>query len=215
MFQVFIPHSTEDPASLGNVGLGDLVHGAHSLKVSQAESPSGEAGVLWFWPRPGKPQFGVRAGQTWVPAVASEGLPFSRYRVDLTGPLDPSELKRPYQERGRSVELGDGKKWLVPSSAELPRDLILADDGSVKFELQRQFAAYGIEVEQWRDRLAKELRGDLAGHSFADMLGFAIQALRINYRLTPEVCNQLRLFSTTNVIPTILAAIGARPSEDR
>lgn len=132
-----------------------------------------------------------------------------RYWVETTGPYSPAELRRPYQERGIWLVLGDGSEWLIPNESELPRDLILEDDGSIKFELQRRFAEFGTEVDRWRERTSREIEGDSAEvYSYRELLDFATRALRVNYRITPEIVNSLRLFSTSNVMRAVFATMG-------
>lgn len=207
MLQVFVPGAGRDnPEVLRSVGLGDMILDANSFAIG--EGPSGEPGTLWFWPKPGRPQFGYNANQSWVKAAARDNLPAGRYWVQTDGDLSPVELRRPYQERGVWRTLGDGEQWLFPSAAELPRDLILEDDGSIRFELQRKFSDFGIEADRWKERCVKGADGDGGEFSFVDMVRFAVDALRINYRLTPEIASAKRLFSTANIVPAVFAAVG-------
>lgn len=207
-YQLFIPDGRgSDPQNLVGVGLGDFVAGAEFLDVPPDRSPTEGPGVLVAWRRPGANEIGINKDrQRWLPAIQAGDLPAGRYWVGFWNehPLTPADLKRPYQYRGKSLELGDGETWLIPEAHKLPHDMILQDDGSYRFELQRQFHDYGLDVQAAIEQLsANDMR-----YSPADAANLIARALRLNYRFTPEVQNDLRLIHTGNIEAAYLAALG-------
>lgn len=214
MFQLFLPApAASEPRSLEAAGLADFVDNASFLRVSKG--PTGERGNLVFWQQPGRsPRFGYRPDQQeWVSAKAWSGLPAGRYWIgfDKESPLGPETLKRVYQHRGRRLTLGDGREWLIPSARELPQDLILADDGSLRFEPQRRFHDFCLEVDRWETNVSQAYGDENAEFDFLAVFQFVMQALRLNYRMLPEVSNHLRLVSKETVFSVLLAALGIVP----
>jgi hypothetical protein len=197
-WQLFLPdRHGPSPAHLIDVGAADLVTDALCLDLP--EGPGGRPGVLVAWPRPGDTSHRYAPDeQTWIPAVPRDGLPAARYHVGLwtASPPTPAELKRPYGFKGSEHDLG-GQTWLVPHEPKLPHDFGLSDDGSWKFERQRRFHDFGLAVDALRDRLrAAPDKLDVRLVEIADLL---LAALRLNYRLLPELVPALRLFDTENV----------------
>ena len=207
-YQLFIADVRgADPQHLVGVGLGDFVSGAEFLDVAPDRSPIERGGVLVAWRRPGANEIGfLKERQRWVPAVQSGDLAAGRYWLGFWNdhPLTPADLKRPYQYRGHSMELGDGETWLIPEAHKLPHDMILQDDGSYRFELQRHFHDYGLDVQAAIERLSEN---DMQ-YSPVDAANLIARALRLNYRFTPEVQNELRLINTANIEHAYLASLG-------
>lgn len=188
-FQLFLPdRKGADPAHLDAVGLETLRDGALML---QTKGPEGRDGMLLAWGSSAT-RIGYRPdSQKWQPATADGAWPAQRYWVGIetAQPPTPAELARPYQTPGCWVELGDGLKWLLPRPEELPRDLILADDGSPRFFVQRRFHAYWIETSRWRERLATETTFD-----GMELARYILQGLAVNYRITLELALLRNLF---------------------
>lgn len=188
-FQLFLPdRKGADPAHLDAVGLETLRDGALML---QTQGPGGADGMLLAWGSAAT-RIGYRPeSQTWQPAAADGAWPAERYwiGIETDQPPAPAELARPYQTPGCWVELGDGAKWLLPRPEELPRDLILADDGSPRFAVQRRYHAFWIETLRWRELLATETQFD--GLALARLV---LQGLAVNYRITLELAMLRNLF---------------------
>lgn len=210
-FQVFVPNAPDLAKSLVDVGLSDLATNFDTQRVEVG--PGGAGGTLFAWMSPQTREIGYYpARQTWIPAAGGD-LPAGRYHVGIWNESPPTQadMRRPYPHAGTEVALGDGAEWLIPEARELPHDAILADDGSLKFEIQRQFHAYGLECQRWA-KVVRGIREDEPGSDEADfdeLWKFALHALRLNYRITPEVVSHLRLFTTVNLPKPMLAAIGA------
>ncbi|MDE2100762.1 MAG: hypothetical protein KGL39_26185 [Patescibacteria group bacterium] len=208
-FQLYIPHPPGPSAGLlEQAGLADFVAGAESLDVEKG--PDGNRGVVFAWRRPGQAQMGYQpAKQTWLPAVPRDGLAAGRYWLGIwndSAPT-PADIARPYPRPGRSIELADGNPWLLPIAKELPADLILQDDGSWKFEIQRRFHAFYIEHLRWAELFVNASEGTT--YEFAEAANFVLSALRINYRLVPELASHVRLLNTDNVTACLFAILGA------
>lgn len=217
-FQIFVPQKSDVAGTLIDVGLAHLAQDfdAKSSTGPATEAGHVDAGAVFAWRTPGAHRWGFEPDeQTWIAAAADpeRDLPAGRYYVGCwnASPPTPRDLSRRYQERGDFLKLGDGHDWLVPVAADLPRDLLLQDDGSLKFELQRQFYDYGVAVDAWSRRVEHLNSESTDGNpvSFEETFRFALQALSINYRITPEVAAHLRLFSDRTVHRPLFVAIGA------
>jgi len=216
-YLIFLPNANDAtaPAQLEAVGLSDHVAGAEFL-VSD-EGPDSQAGVLCAWRKPGDGCDLCYAPdrQTWVPAVTDGDLASGRYWVGFSNdaPPTPSELQRPYPYRGVTKTLG-GQTWRIPEPKELPHDVIMSDDGSVRFELQRRFYDYGLQAADWSEKIAAVYdEQNEQGLDYSEIWKFVVQALRLNYRITAEVVNHLRLFDQDNILRTLFAAVGIIPAQ--
>lgn len=206
-FLLYIPDvQTSDPAHLERVGLGDLVQGATFL--NEGEGPDGRGGMVIAWGSGGRPpqrHYFSAAEQTWVNAVAWDGLDPYRYWVGVwnDAPPTPGDLRRPYQERGVPFAMGDGNEWNLPKFRELPRDIILADDGTPRFEVQRRYHTLWHESLTWYSRFAAA--GDDFTFKWSEGFAFVCRAMAINYRIVPELVSHLRLLSTDTLFLAMLA----------
>ena len=193
-FQLFIPDRRgADPAHLDAVGLETMRAGA--LFGDIAKGPDGRPGVIIAWTPAGTAKIGFRPEtQDWIPAVPRDGLPARRYwiGIDRDAPPLPADLKRPYQSPGTWVQLGDGREWLLPRAEELPRDFILADDGTPRFAVQRRYHDFYIESLRWREFFATAQPG--MTYEYASLCEFVLAGLAVNYQLTIELAHHLKLF---------------------
>lgn len=212
-FQVFIPHTEEQrmddmqPAiPLSRVGLEDIIGGSSAQHVI---GPEEQKGVLISWTTAGDTVTGYFPDkQTWIPAVPKDGLEAKRYWVGIWNDKRPTpkDLKRPYAKPGRHVVLNDGHEWLIPTARELPNEMILADDGSFKFVVQRQFHDMYTESEKWIAKLAKA--DEDSTFLWPDLCQFIVSAIKLNYMLTDEVIGELRIFSQENIFKALYAVCG-------
>jgi hypothetical protein len=218
-FLIYLPNAKGQSAKLlEDAGLADLVARAEFM---ESQGPDGGRGVLVAWRRPGvgdKRFHFAEKEQTWLPAVpvlAQAGdptgdveLPARRYWVGVWKDSlpKPTDLARDYPYRGASIELGDGNSWLFPEARELPRDLILSDDGTCRYEVQRRFHAFWLESFDWVRKLSDG--GDRPQISYGQCFRFLTRSLRLNYRLAPELVSLLKLFNTENLKTPLLTVIG-------
>lgn len=212
-FLIYLPGAQgQSPELLEAAGLADFVAGAEFL---QSPGPDGGRGAICAWRKPGHdPRVNFAPSeQTWIRQAVERPLYYAGIWNDK--PPLPEELLRPYPYRGRQFALGDGQQWLLPFARELPRDLVLSDDGGWRFEVQRRFYAFWLECQNWIEDLVSS--GDpnidrdsfVAKVSYLRMVEFLIRALRINYRLLPEVASHLRLFDTLNSPRAVTAVIAS------
>lgn len=209
-YLIWIPSTHINPEdnklkTLERVGLADHVDNAEPMPLA---GPAG-AGVLFCWRKNSPCDFNYDPSkQDWYPAAAQGEWAHGRYWVGLskTAPPTPDNLARPYQYKGVATELGDGKSWLIPRALELPHSSILMDDGSVRFEVQRRFHAFYVRACE----IAKHIYGgDGVPHS--DVFHFCVDALRLNYRITPEVASRLDLIIRDGNMQQIVdIVVGAR-----
>lgn len=203
---------TASDKTLIAVGLVDHIAG-HEVCESPGP-PEGGPGALFAWRKPG--EGGLKWGyapdeQTWTPAAAAAPtIPAARYYVGIDKQNPPTEfdLRRPVQFRGHRVTLNNDEQWLIPAPQELPADCILDDDGHWKTEPRRQFQAFNIAAAKWFEFMAMIPPDGEMDIDFNDAVGFVVQALSINYRITPEIVSALRLFRSDMITPAIYAACG-------
>lgn len=184
-YLIWIPEGS----TLEGVGLAD--HAVQGEKMPSPGPGKGQ-GVLITWRKNSPLDFGYfPERQKWIPAAACDDLPMGRYWVGLWHGKSPTprNLIRDYPYKGKVATLG-GHEWIIPAAHELPQIVKVADDGSIRFVVQRQFDQY------WRDSVEMARRIE-AGEdaTWGDLLRFAVSALRINYRITTEVCSELELFT--------------------
>lgn len=213
--QLFIPHGLKRVsaiAALEGLRLRSEIEGAEfvetrgpeELAVSLPEgvvSIAGVEGHLVYWPQIGAVKGGFDlTRQTWRPAVPCGDQPAGRYwiGIDRERPPTPAELARPYRHAGTWVKLGDNQQWLLPKEQQLPRDMILADDGHWRWELQREFWDFSLEADRLRAVFASKKVGD--SYDEAELATFVRRAIALNYRALPEVISQLRLLNTGNLL---------------
>ena len=215
-FQIFIPDANppsdkpaQSPDLLVAAGLADLAQGFDCVREHEVD---GRPGRMYAWCSPQQPHVLPGERFRWLPAVAWEELPAGRYYAGIPhdGRPRPTELARDWQFPGRAIELGDGNLWRIPEPERIPRQVQIADDGSLQYQRLRDFHGYTIDaefvrqVDDWRDRF----RAGMRECDHGEALAFALRALRLNYRLTPEVANALGLFTTENLHLPILVALG-------
>jgi hypothetical protein len=193
---------TED--QLASVGLADHAIGGLPYTVP-TDGPDGRSGTLYAWLKTGTSQkhFDPQR-QTWFPAAQNGELPQGRYWVGVWKDAPPTEmdLRRPYRYGGKSVELA-GQHWLVPVPHELPHDARLADDGSWRYVIQRQYHDYYLRVLDYRSDAAE----GGARLTLLNMLTLSLEALSLNYRLPPELASHLRLFDQNSAARAFAAAL--------
>lgn len=203
-YQLFIPQEANQPAgtpqqALERLGLQDLIAGHEAIPKT---GPEEKRGILFCWRKTATPNsFSFTPDkQTWIPAFPSgpEGEGRGRYWVGFwnDSPIEPEDLQRPYAHAGPLVELGDRQHWRIPEIAELPTDYIRDDDGSWKYEIQRQYHNLALEADDWRKRCFQQ--GD-DQPQLDEVLDYCEKVLAQNYRLLPEVVSHLRLFNSTNL----------------
>lgn len=200
-FQIFIPgkHGA-DPEHLVDVGLASLARGA---SFQDSEGPEGTRGVLARWGKAEHYWAFIPDKQQWAPGP--DKLYWVGYPTD--SPPTEEELRRPCTLPGTPVELLTGH-WLCPRHAELPREICLAEDGSIAFEMHRKFSAFHHEALA----ILQIAIGGGGSTPWPKAVKFARMGLDINYRMPAPLHLMLRLFDTTNVKLACQAMLGLEPA---
>lgn len=190
-FQIYIPGAADLAPELAKVGLGDFVANAEALRT--AVGPDGKSGCVFAWWTKTSRQMGYRpADQKWT--ESNDGYWVGSWNESQS---TPDELARTYQEPGTRITLGDGNQWLLPTIEKLPRDMILADDGTWRYEIQRRHHKLYLETLDWVRRFAPTQDGKSQVQvNMSELADFVVDTLRMNYRITREVASEMRLLST-------------------
>lgn len=218
---VYLPKvNTPNSDHLRAVGLEDFVDGAqfNCLQPDKPAPGDNKGGSLVTWTPPGRRQPVYDPdSQLWLPAMPMDSLKEKRYWIgfDPLSPPRPQELIRREPYVGSPVTLGDGQQWLIPHARELPHDLIRGEDGEWVRQVRSEFYAFAMTTIGWQRQFDSLEPGDV----FPDETGlaeFVEEALRLNYRLTPEIISHLRLFSTgpTGTLYAAMIAAVHAPGED-
>lgn len=222
-YQIFIPddiapRGSTPTVALPIVGLADHVANCDSLPAP--DGPDGRGGTVYAWRNRKGGAAGMQMGyrpseQTAHEAIAWDGLDAGRYFVLLwkDAPPKPHELERRYPLFGESFEFGDGETWRVPNPLDLPADLRHNRSGQPLYELQPEFHPFARLADDILDRCQREAFGDIRDGEVAALL---LDALRINYRLTIEVADNLpnRLFTTSTIAAPMLHACGLQRARE-
>ena len=192
-FLVYLPSEHANAAeTLASVGLGHLSEGAQ--RAAPVKGPDGE-GTIYTWDLSVNPVYRPEQ-QEWVPAVQMGHMPAGRYQVGFSKqhPPTPRELMHPLPIDGRAVRFGDGQDWVLPKYLDIPYSIVRNEQGEWVYKALERYASFLLAVSVWHDRMSGECAGTPA--TDADLCDLVEQALSINYRLVPEVVNQLGLFRT-------------------
>ena len=201
-FLIYLPgKQTADPQYLVDAGLSDLAEG-HSM--TPIKGPDGKGGMLVCWDK----RFEWEAGWNWKPAVPYDELEAGRYWYGLKegSPPTPRELQRNYPHAGAKMLLGDQHEWIIPRAQELASVMQLADDGSLRFVVQRQFHAFHLESQEWEKKIRAQQEN--TRYTYEDIALFVMQAIQLNYRFTREVISELQLFTKDNLGQCMLEICG-------
>lgn len=180
------------------LGLEDHIAGCDALPVSDEESPCDKAGILFAWRSPKDNQIIVKkAEQQWMKSAA--GYWVGVWKENL--PTE-SQLRRAYMQKGQWIEL-KGERWKLPTPATVDKDLALTDDGTWKYVPIRELSWYSEECEKRQsDFMVEEEDGKMSmrvSYNPLEVINLIIRALRINYRITPEVVHMMRLMTERDV----------------
>ena len=214
--QIWLKHhgTTDQHQRLVDVGLGDWT----DLDCFQGPGPNHQDG--WIYIRTSPTQRGPLDGEIeWLSALPVDG-PAGRYHIGFAKGQNPTpmDLARPYQFPGVWRSLGDGHRWLIPIPKQIPPAMVYQADGTIGFQPLRQMhghfirATYVDQVHAWEKLL-------LSADGFTqinvdELMSFAMEALKVNYFITPEVINRLQLLTTQLAKEIMFAAVGAITAKD-
>ncbi len=221
-FQIFIPADVGNlksaEAAFTDVGL-DFLQGADSQIVT--DGPDGKPGRVFAWLDPTKARIGYRPDeQTWIPAAQNGDLETGRYWVGIWNddPPTESDLRRPDHRQGEFVQLGNDESWLITAPHNLDRYPDLQPNGSINWCVDEEFNWLVTDLEKRKAESvlsAKDSDSKLFTMLFDDDRDFFFlcRLLAINYRITPEVCAHMRLFTMQPIRRIVAALMGLRLKE--
>lgn len=221
-FIIYLPKlATADPQHLADVGLADCAVGATmtALPGNRAVTDEHTGGLLVSWGPLGPGVAREPSRLAWLPAMPLDGFAAGRYFVGIDNAHPPAahELLRREPFPGTPVPLGDGGRWVIPHASELPFDIIRnRQTGEIEHTPRPAFYAFWTKCLQWQRLFDAHGDGDPLPDE-AEQLEFLEEALRLNYRLTPEVIAYLKLFSsgpTGTLRATLAACLYVAPGGD-
>ena len=132
-----------------------------------------------------------------------------RWWIGVAGETRPAELARKERIAGHEVELGDGRRWLVPVArtfgvgSRLPQQLVLGPDGETwEGRPLERFAAVSAKAERVERAIGGTLREDEEPFVLmAEGAAIAADALALNYRVGPAEVSALGLLVVAHYDP--------------
>ena len=198
-------------------GLSSLLTG-HDV-LPNMPGPHGGTGVQIGWPSPTQPRFHFEPEQQdWVPSVLKDEHGRPRYWVGFWKSQSPkeNELRRHYTQSGPLVDFG-GQRWKLPTPTTIDARAVYADDGSMRWEVVRQFSWVCDEAEQLRQTYLEEfgLRSIVFRNEPSAQINWLLKLLQINYRITPEVAVYLDLWvGKDKILDLFLTTLGLSRVQD-
>jgi len=198
-------------------GLSSLLTG-HDV-LPNMPGPHGGTGVQIGWPSPTQPRFHFEPEQQdWVPSVLKDEHGRPRYWVGFwkAQPPKENELRRHYTQSGPLVDFG-GQRWKLPTPTTIDARAVYADDGSMRWEVVRQFSWVCDEAEQLRQTYLEEfgLRSIVFRNEPSAQINWLLKLLQINYRMTPEVAVYLDLWvGKDKILDLFLTTLGLSRVQD-
>jgi hypothetical protein len=199
-YLVWIPKNADKQLTgqllLNSVGLDDHT----GLDVVQSTGPGGSAGWLFAWLSPDQPNLAYKPDeQIWIPSLADGDRPAGAYHVGIWKEKPPTEadVRRPDHRKGTFVPMADGTRWLFPTESGLERFPNIVD-GRLQWVVDERFNWFVTDLQRRKAMLTRDPEDP--GRAFVSWnleedFAFLVRALRINYRLTPEVVVHLKLIS--------------------
>lgn len=180
---------------------------------------AGKAGLHVGWTSPTSPFVNCRPSeQEWVPSLVKneDGTPIYWVGFWRDKPPSQSELRRPYTQPGQRVKFG-AETWILPTPDSVDARAVYADDGSMRWEVTRQFAWMCDEAKDLAETYVKEfgLRRLLFDADPRVQIDWLLKLLQVNYRLTPEVAVHLDMWTgRDHIMDTFLSTIGLKRREE-
>lgn len=200
---IFLPNkSGANPQHLVAAGLQSLFSKSDDAPDCTdliTAGPGGMHGQVWGWLGTGTEQLGFLASQTWI--EGDSGQYWIGWEPDYAP--SPENLARRDPCNGRMIPLGDGRMWRIPSAADLPRTAKLKN-GQWDWQPESRFTGF-VERSAWAFDVAYRCLAEQSREIPLEAIPYALEVLNINYRMVPEIADQLGLF-TPSALLTLLAA---------
>jgi len=201
-YLVWIPKNADKQLTgqllLNSVGLDD-----HSgFDVVQSTGPGGSTGWLFGWLSHDQPNLAYKPEeQIWIASLAEGERAAGAYHVGIWKEkeklLTEADLRRPDHRKGAFVTMADGTKWLFPTESGLERFPHIVD-GRLQWVVDERFNWFVTDLQRRKAMLTVDSQEPGKAYvtwDLAEDFAFLVRALRINYRLTPEVVVHLKLIS--------------------
>lgn len=217
-YLIWIPKSEvkDHSALLESVGLEDHAKGFDALPSA---GPGETRGVMFGWLDHTQTRLTYEPEkQTWIPSLSDGERPAGAYWVGIWNDSKPTEadLRRPESRKGAWIEAADGSRWQFPNPATLER-FPDTKDGKLVWIVDEQFSWFVNEIEKRKAMLTTDTTSP--GRAFVswnlqDDFSFIVRALRLNYRIVPEVVVHLRLISESILKSLTVGILGFTVIED-
>lgn len=109
-------------------------------------------------------------------------------------PVKPQDLERSVCRGGREVLLADGNRWLIPVARWLPHDLGIDEFRQPTRVPKREYADFCRQAELVLESLLANSDPETGRIKCEVDWDFVCATLAMNYLVTPDVVNALRLF---------------------
>lgn len=176
-------------------GLSHLLGGHDLLPVHPG--PRETTGLMVGWLSPQAPLMHYDAtAQDWFPGIVrGDQGPLYSVAVWRDKPPQEGELRRHYTQAGPLIELG-GQRWKLPTPDTVDSRAMYADDGSMRWEVVRQFAWMVDEAATLRQTYLQEfgMRQIVFSVDPSAQINWLLKLLQVNYRITPEIAVALDLW---------------------
>lgn len=190
------PADIETRAKLADIasfidGSQDVLHVESAVR--------GQCGTMVGWLSPGNPHLHYDSiRQEWQPSIAKDehGNPLYHIGFWRDSPPQERELRRRYGQKGITRKLGQ-QEWIIPTPETVDARAVYADDGTMKWEVTRQFSWLCAEAQHLQETYLQELglRAMLFNVNPKAQVDWLLRLLQINYRLTPEAAAYLELWT--------------------
>lgn len=211
-FVYFIPDAVSDDtarARIKEIGLDKSIDMDFACTFGTEHTPTG---LLGAFVAPGKPGTRGQVGyfkdtQTWT--ECDGGKFWIGYQPDK--PPTPDELARPEQVDGYYARLEDGNDWVVPvarqfaGGTKLLESLCLSPDGQAVTAILPRFVAISKLAERIFDIVVEN--NSVADTDQTDLIGWASQALAVNYFVDKWAMSALNILTTRNVQDILMRLI--------
>lgn len=214
-FLLFVPDCTaaDLEVRLKVAGIAHLL-GGHDV-LPRVSGPGGLTGLMTGWLSPDNPRMNYDAGQQeWIPSVVKGDDGAARYWIGIWKDKPPrsNELRRHYTQSGDLIELG-GQQWKLPTPSTVDSRAVYADDGTMRWEVVRQFAWVCDEADELRQTYLQPSEFGVRQMVFlaepSAQINWLLKLLSINYRITPEVAVHLDLWvGKDRLMDIFLATLG-------
>lgn len=218
-YLLFIPGAT--PQTLESIakvaGLSDLIDGGQDVQRTE-NSPANQPGLMLGWLSPTNPHIHFDASrQQWVPSIAKDDAGHPRYWVGFwkDNPPTQSELRRHYTQQGELIKFG-ADRWILPTPDSVDSRAVYSDDGSMRWEVTRQFSWMCDEAKLLKETYLEEfgIRRMVFNADPTAQVNWLLKLLRVNYRLLPEVAVHLDMWiGKDHLLKVFLSTLGLTVKE--